>query len=264
MRYLWTPALLVVLVDLSAAAEPRVLVPSATGQATTWRYTTDKPAEGWNQLCFDDRQWAEGKAGFGVTDHATPPKTIGTAWTTPDIWLRKVIDVPDPLEYTTAGLIVRHDEDVDVFVGGTRVFSIRGYNSQWTAHDVTEQLEAALKPGKNVVAVHVHQTTGGQYIDLSLVLDPRQKLILAIESLAPTELQTLSDARWTEEKAWAWYAEVGPIAGCNYLPRTAVNMTEMWQKETFDPKTIDEELGWAEEAGYNSLRVFVQYLVWKE
>jgi len=38
----------------------------------------------------------------------------------------------------------------------------------------------------------------------------------------------------------------------------------MWQKETFDPKTIDEELGWAEKAGYNSLRVFVQYLVWKE
>ncbi len=71
-------------------------------------------------------------------------------------------------------------------------------------------------------------------------------------------------ARWPQEKAWAWYAEVGPIAGCNYLPRTAVNMTQMWQKETFDPKTIDEELGWAKKAGYNSLRVFVQYLVWKD
>jgi hypothetical protein len=41
-------------------------------------------------------------------------------------------------------------------------------------------------------------------------------------------------------------------------------MTEMWQKETFDSMTIDEELGWAEKAGYNSLRVFVQYLVWKD
>jgi len=72
------------------------------------------------------------------------------------------------------------------------------------------------------------------------------------------------DARWPAERAWQWYADVGPICGCNYLPRTAVNSTEMWQKETFDPKTIDEELGWAEKAGYNSVRVFLQYLVWKD
>jgi hypothetical protein len=79
-----------------------------------------------------------------------------------------------------------------------------------------------------------------------------------------TELRKLDDARWPAEKAWKWYAGVSPIIGCNYLPRTAVNSTEMWQKETFDPKTTDEELGWAEKAGYNSIRVFLQYIVWKD
>ena len=69
---------------------------------------------------------------------------------------------------------------------------------------------------------------------------------------------------WSTEKAWQWYWEVSPIRGCNYLPRTAVNMTEMWQADTFDPETIDEELGWAEKAGYNNVRIFLQYLVWKE
>ena len=69
---------------------------------------------------------------------------------------------------------------------------------------------------------------------------------------------------WSKEKAWQWYRKVSPIRGCNYLPRTAVNMTEMWQADTFDPKTIDEELGWAEKAGYNSVRIFLQYLVWKD
>ncbi len=56
---------------------------------------------------------------------------------------------------------------------------------------------------------------------------------------------------------------MGPICGCNFLPRTAVNSTEMWQKETFDPGTIDEELGWAQRCGINSVRVFIQYIVYE-
>jgi hypothetical protein len=70
--------------------------------------------------------------------------------------------------------------------------------------------------------------------------------------------------RWSEEDAARWYAKTGVIRGCNYLPRTAVNSTEMWQAPTFDPVTIDQELGWAAKAGYNSVRIFLQYLVWHD
>jgi len=77
-------------------------------------------------------------------------------------------------------------------------------------------------------------------------------------------LSTACAGQWSTEKAWQWYENVGVIKGCNYLPRTAVNMTEMWQADTFDPATIDEELGWAHKAGYNSVRVFIQYLVWAD
>ena len=76
-------------------------------------------------------------------------------------------------------------------------------------------------------------------------------------------LQQLRDSRWKPEKAWKWYAGIGAIRGFNYVPRTAVNSTEMWQKETFDSRTIDEELGWAEGCGLNSARVFVQYIVYE-
>jgi len=69
---------------------------------------------------------------------------------------------------------------------------------------------------------------------------------------------------WTRERANDWSVEAGVIRGCNYLPSTAVNMTEMWQAETFDPVVIDRELGWASAAGYNAVRVFVQYLVWDD
>ncbi len=69
--------------------------------------------------------------------------------------------------------------------------------------------------------------------------------------------------RWDETKAWDWQKRVGWLRGCNYIPRTAVNTIEMWQAETFDERTIDEELGWAEKVCLNSVRVFLHYLVWE-
>jgi hypothetical protein len=75
---------------------------------------------------------------------------------------------------------------------------------------------------------------------------------------------TLPDRRWTPAEAREWYERAGAIRGANYLPRTAVNTTEMWQADTFDPATVDQELGWAARAGYNGVRVFLQYIVWKD
>jgi hypothetical protein len=70
--------------------------------------------------------------------------------------------------------------------------------------------------------------------------------------------------KWTAEKAGEWYAKQSRLFGFNFVPSTAVNDTEMWQDATFDPKTIDRELAWAEGLGYNSCRVFLQYIVWKQ
>jgi len=70
--------------------------------------------------------------------------------------------------------------------------------------------------------------------------------------------------RWTAEKARAWYSTAEWQVGMNFLPSTAVNSTEMWQKSTFDEETIRRELGWAEECGYNSVRVFLPYIVWEK
>lgn len=67
---------------------------------------------------------------------------------------------------------------------------------------------------------------------------------------------------WLPEQAWEWHSRQGGLRGYNYLPRTAVNSTEMWQADTWDAAAIDQELEWAANAGYNSARVFLQYLVW--
>ena len=71
-------------------------------------------------------------------------------------------------------------------------------------------------------------------------------------------------ARWTQDKANQWYAGQPWLVGANYIPATAINELEMWQAQTFDPKRIDLELGWAEAIGMNTMRVFLHDLLWKE
>lgn len=68
--------------------------------------------------------------------------------------------------------------------------------------------------------------------------------------------------KWTCDQARAWSQRHPWGCGFNYLPRTAVNWTEMWQASTFDLATIDQELGWAREYGYNQLRTNLPHIVW--
>jgi len=70
--------------------------------------------------------------------------------------------------------------------------------------------------------------------------------------------------RWTEQKANAWYAQQPWLVGSNYIPRSAINQLEMWQEATFNPAQIDQELGWAESLGMNTMRVFLHDLLWQQ
>ena len=70
--------------------------------------------------------------------------------------------------------------------------------------------------------------------------------------------------RWDNRRTWLWYENIGIVKGVNYVPRNAVNSTEMWMEDSFDPEVIGEEIGWAQDAGYTTLRVQLQYAVWKE
>lgn len=69
--------------------------------------------------------------------------------------------------------------------------------------------------------------------------------------------------RWSADKINAWYAQREWLRGCNFQPSTAVNQLEMWQKESFDPMTINRELSWAAALGFNCMRVYLHHLAWE-
>ncbi|WP_339654763.1 1,4-beta-xylanase [uncultured Salegentibacter sp.] len=70
-------------------------------------------------------------------------------------------------------------------------------------------------------------------------------------------------AIWSKEKAEEWYSKQPWLVGANFNPSTAINQLEMWQEDTFDPATIDKELGWAEDIGMNTMRVYLHDLLHK-
>lgn len=80
----------------------------------------------------------------------------------------------------------------------------------------------------------------------------------------PAAAPALPAAVWTAEKANTWYSEHPWMSGANFIPSTAINQLEMWQAATFDSATIDRELGWAEGIGFNTMRVFLHSVAWKQ
>ena len=68
---------------------------------------------------------------------------------------------------------------------------------------------------------------------------------------------------WSIEKAWEWEENHNWLRGANYIPANAINQLETWQAESFSPEVIDRELGWAEEIGFNCMRVYLHHLAWQ-
>jgi hypothetical protein len=151
-----------------------VVVPTSQQAAQEWRYTTTKPADGWEQAGFDDASWKTAPGGFG--EPSTPGSKVRTDWKSPDIWLRRIVKLPAIAEGTSANghgyaLAIHHDEDSEIYLNGKLLAAVKGYTTDYAIVPVDEKaLAAAWKEGAdNVIAIHCHQTGGGQYIDVGLV-----------------------------------------------------------------------------------------------
>ena len=141
------------------------IVPTARTAPQTWRYSTDKPADNWSTTEFDAASWKEGKSGFGTEN--TPGSIIGTIWKSDDIWLRREATIDHAIK--SPQLVVHHDDDVEIFINGVLAFKADGYIGEYENAEIKPEAVKALKQGKNVIAVHCHQRTGGQFIDVGIV-----------------------------------------------------------------------------------------------
>ncbi|MFQ5805170.1 MAG: sugar-binding domain-containing protein [Phycisphaerae bacterium] len=134
---------------------------------TVWRYALDSPQPGWQSPGFDDSNWRTGAAGFG--NKGGWEERINTPWTTPDIWLRRTFDY-DGAPFDAAFLMLHYDNATAVYLNGSELLSLERWNDAYAPFDVSAAIRPLLKKGRNLLAIHTHQDTGGQFIDLALLL----------------------------------------------------------------------------------------------
>ena len=251
--------------------EVKVLLPTSENVAQEWNYTFSPPNYGWHfggdfpyHIPYQGMMWHKGKGAFGTPEIAMG--YVKTKWNSNSIWMRKSFET-DSVPFNPY-IRIRHDEEYEVYINGELAAKGTDFNSFYEYIPLSRRARIAFKKGKNIISVHCHKPTdsrGPQYIDVGIV-----DIIVSKDSpyyVKPQPEPTYkieTGKLWPVEKIWKWYKQIGPIVGANYLPSTASNSVEMWQGSTYDHETNDLELGYAAAAGYNSMRVFLQYAVWED
>lgn len=154
------------------------LLSTAEKAETVWQYTTTAPAKDWIKTGFDASAWKKGKAGFGT--EGTPNAINGTHWNSNDIWLRREFNLGDISKINTGNISLRihHDDECIVYINGVQAADLPGFTSGYVTVAISPEAKKALKKnGKNVMAIHCKQHTGGQFIDAGLSLIGNSKPI---------------------------------------------------------------------------------------
>ncbi len=149
------------------APEMNWLVPAGTGgkPGATWRYVFDRPDDAWREPGFDDARWRSGTAGFGSPGVMNAKSQ--TPWNSAEIWLRTTFEWSQT-EPPELKLWVYHDEDITVYLNGALALHRVGHATEYQPFDLPIEARAAIRPGRNLIAVHCLQTAGAQFVDVGL------------------------------------------------------------------------------------------------
>jgi Glycosyl hydrolases family 2, sugar binding domain/Glycosyl hydrolases family 2/Glycosyl hydrolases family 2, TIM barrel domain/Concanavalin A-like lectin/glucanases superfamily len=183
------------ILSVSQPGTTTTIVPTSQTNGISWLYTTNTPASNWFTTNFSANSWSNGLAGFGA---GNPPNTAGivrTPWSTSDIWLRRTFN-PGPLnaqQISNLVFYVYHDEDVEIYINGVLAGSAPGYTTTYVLLTMNSAGQSAILPNAtNLMAVHVHQTTGGQFIDVGINTHSNIALALPTIPATPTNLIAVS------------------------------------------------------------------------
>ena len=144
-------------------------------------YTNSQPSNGWQEFQFDDSNWKKGKAAFGSRDM----ERIHTEWKgdNTDIYIRRTFDFNEPNIAEDIYLIYSHDDVFELYLNGEKLVSTGLVCKNNVYLKLSEEAKKKLRKGKNVIAAHCHNTTGGSYVDFGLFREKENAVKFANEAV---------------------------------------------------------------------------------
>lgn len=129
------------------------------------KYST--PSSAWNEEDFDDSGWETQDGAFGSQGEYP---NVNTPWTSTgsDIYIRRRVTLTEEDITKDLYIIYSHDDVCEGYINGRKMFSTGETWVQNVKYRLTEEDKAVLKAGDNVIAYHVHNTTGGALADIGL------------------------------------------------------------------------------------------------
>ena len=176
----------------NAEKKYNTILPASDEVAYETKYTEQEPAQGWMTTGFNDAAWKTGTAPFG--DNRTQAKTY---WKSNNLWMRRSFDLSNT-NFKNIYLKLHHDDNVEVYLNGERIYERVGWTGKFVLIPL-QDTKAKLNKGKNVLAIHVANTAGGQWLDAGIVSEVAETGAPVApanqESLTVTATQTTYDFR---------------------------------------------------------------------
>ncbi len=140
----------------------KVLLPMASNEVWEGKFRLEEPANGWQTVEFNDQSWETGKGSFGTRGM----QGLNTLWETKDIWVRRDFSYPENMGPGDLYLIYSHDDIFELYLNGVQLVKT-GF--VWR-NNVIMTLDKNMlnREGKNVIAAHCHNRTGGGLVDFGL------------------------------------------------------------------------------------------------
>ncbi|WP_231491362.1 glutaminase family protein [Pedobacter sp. Leaf170] len=171
------------------------ILPAADEKEYDAQYTEESPSNGWQLNNFNDKGWKSGKGAFGDGE-------AKTKWKSKDLWVRRTFNL-EQTQFQNLNLKLNHDDNVEVYLNGVQVYACQCWTGKYIYIPLNNS-KIKLNKGKNVLAIHVKNTVGGQWLDAGLV---NEKQITEFQGILPAK-QTTVDITATQTK---YKFQCGPV-----------------------------------------------------
>ncbi|MFV0586987.1 glutaminase domain-containing protein [Bacteroides reticulotermitis] len=148
--------------------ELRPLVKTSEQGSWIGKYTTQQPADGWQNAGFEDAAWKEGEGAFGTKENEPTAKT---QWGEEYIWVRRTADIQEDLTGKSIYLEYSHDDDVTIYINGIKVVDTGNACNKNVLLKLSDEVVASLKPGDNLIAAYCHNRVGNGLLDFGLLVE---------------------------------------------------------------------------------------------